>query len=82
MSRLVLIILLSGCATKEWAVYPGRGFERTAAYKLESCVKNNLCQYLEECFEESELYCTTNGYPKTCGRMEPEGTCGDLVRRP
>jgi hypothetical protein len=78
MTKVILILLLTGCAG--FKATTKAGFERMAAAHLQSCVQGNLCQYAPQCFRESEARCQEHGYDKTCGRMEAEGTCGTKVR--
>jgi hypothetical protein len=81
--RLLLLALLSSCDSclpESFRATPKAGFERMAAARLQSCVQNNPCQFLRQCFAESEAYCVDAGYSKTCGQMEEEGTCGSKLR--
>lgn len=63
-----------------WPATKKAGFERMAAARLQSCVQNNPCQFLSQCFEESRQYCLDAGYAKECGQMEHEGSCGVGVK--
>jgi hypothetical protein len=74
VKRLLLALLLSSCS--EWQATPEAGFRRVAAHRLQTCVANNLCQYVEQCFAESRAFCLDAGYPETCGYGEVEGSCG------
>jgi hypothetical protein len=71
---IFVYLSLSGCPG--WDATPKAGFERMAAAHLKSCVQNNSCQYVHQCFLESAAYCVDAGYSPTCGQMEPEGSCG------
>ncbi len=81
MKRLLLAAALclsacDGCLPESWKVPPHVAFERMAAARLQSCVQNNPCQFLRQCFAESEAYCVDAGYSARCGFGEPEGSCG------
>lgn len=81
-----LLLALAFCSSCNSCFPPGcqstdkAGFSRVAAARLTSCVQNNPCTFLKQCFAESESYCLSFGYPKSCGQMEPEGSCGVNVR--
>lgn len=83
-NRLLLLALAfsscDSCLPESFRATPKAGFERMAAERLRVCVQNNSCVFLHQCFAESEAYCLDAGYAKTCGQMEPEGTCGDTLR--
>lgn len=51
-----------------------------AAARLQLCVQNNPCQFLQQCFAESRAYCLDAGYAKECGYGEVEGSCGVNVK--
>lgn len=53
-----------------------------AAYRLQTCVQDHRCFLNDQraCFAESSAYCLDAGYPKECGQMEPEGSCGAAVK--
>lgn len=78
--ELGLAFSCDSCLPASWRATPKAGFERMAAYKLQHCVQGNPCQFLRQCFAESEAYCVDAGYSPRCGQMEPEGTCGTKVR--
>ncbi len=83
MRYLALLLLLSSCDSclpASFRATPKAGFERVAIYMHEQCVANHPCQYVSECHRESEAYCLKNGYPKTCGNGEVEGSCGVNVK--
>ncbi len=74
------LLLLSSCNCPGFAATPKAGFERMAAARLQNCIQGNLCQVAPWCFEQSRQFCLDAGYPKTCGQMEHEGTCGSKVK--
>ena len=74
--RLAALLLLVACGP----VPPNVAFERMAAARLQSCVSNNLCQYVRQCFAESEAFCVDAGYRPSCGFGEVEGSCGTGVK--
>jgi hypothetical protein len=81
--RLLPLLLLTSCwgsSCPGWDATPKAGFERMAAARLQSCVQNNPCVFLRQCFAESNAYCLDAGYAITCGQMEPEGTCGAALK--
>lgn len=80
MRLLPLLVLLAGCDCPGFKATPKAGFERVAAGKLQHCIQNNVCQAAPWCFRQSELFCLDAGYPKTCGQMEPEGSCGSALK--
>ena len=74
--KLLALLLLCACEPAT----PEAGFRRMAAARLQSCVANNPCQFVSQCFRESEAYCVDAGYPESCGRGEVEGSCGTGVK--
>lgn len=76
--------LLCGCWGKNfpgWDATDKAGFERMAAARLQNCVQYNDCIFVPQCHRESEAYCVDAGYAESCGRMEPEGSCGSKMMR-
>lgn len=81
------VVLFAGCwgdcpSNPGWPATAKAGFERMAADRLKECVQSHECfeEVQRRCFTDSEAYCVDAGYPKSCGQMEPEGTCGVGVK--
>lgn len=82
MKWLAPLLFLAGCerCAPDWVVPKKVAFERVAAARLRLCVQGHICQMASWCFRQSEAYCLDAGYSKTCGQMEPEGSCGVNVK--
>jgi len=77
----ILFSSCDSCLPEGFRATQKAGFERMAAARLQSCVQNNPCTFLRQCFEESNAYCLDAGYAKECGQMEHEGSCGVAIKR-
>ncbi len=79
-AALMFTTACDSCLPEGFRATPKAGFERMAAERLRVCVQGNPCSSIRQCFVESEAYCLDAGYSKTCGQMEPEGSCGSVLR--
>ncbi len=84
MKRLLLFLAFSSCDS---CLPEGfRSTEKAAMSRMigadhRKCVENNECWFVSQCHRESEARCVAQGYEKSCGDLDIEGSCGTGIKR-